>query len=91
VCARAGLSGVTPHTLRHTFGSVAGTPNYSRLTIAGLLGHAARGVTEDYVHLAPDGALLAAANTVAALIAAALDGTAGAKVLPMRGKGAANA
>jgi integrase len=84
LCAGAGLSGVTPHTLRHTFASVAGSLNYSKLTIAGLLGHAARGVTEDYVHLAPDDALLAAANAVAARIAAALDGTAGAKVLPMR-------
>jgi integrase len=92
LCARAGLSGVTPHILRHTFSSVAGALNYSKLTIAGLLGHAARGVTEDYVHLAPDGALLAAANAVAACIAAGLDGAADAKVLPMRrSMGAANA
>jgi integrase len=85
LCRRAKLADVSPHTLRHTFGSIAGTLNYSELTIAGLLGHAARSVTGDYVHLGPDGALLAAANAVADRIAAALELSVGADVVVLRG------
>lgn len=70
VCQRAGLEGVTLHTLRHTFASVAGSLNFSELTIAGLLGHAARGVTQRYVHL--DQALVLAADRVAATVRDAL-------------------
>ncbi|GAA5266530.1 hypothetical protein ACOSOMT5_P2958 [Acidiphilium sp. MT5] len=51
LCATANIEGVTPHTLRHTFGSVAGDLGFSELTIAALLGHAARGVTQGYVHI----------------------------------------
>jgi integrase len=51
LCVRANIQGVTPHTLRHTFGSVAGDLGFSELTIAALLGHAARGVTQGYVHI----------------------------------------
>ena len=72
VCARAKLEDVTPHVLRHTFASVAGDLGFSELTIAGLLGHAARGVTQGYVHL--DAALVVAADTVAAEIVRLLDG-----------------
>ncbi len=51
LCKRAGLANVTPHTLRHTFGSVAGDLGFSELTIAALLGHSARSVTQGYVHI----------------------------------------
>jgi len=51
LCHFAGIEGVTPHTLRHTFGSVAGDLGFSELTIRALLGHAARGVTQGYVHI----------------------------------------
>ena len=64
VCAKAKLSDVTPHVLRHTFASVAGDLGFSELTIAGLLGHSARGVTQGYVHL--DTALVVAADRVSA-------------------------
>lgn len=74
VCAKAKLAGVTPHVLRHTFASVAGDLGFSELTIAGLLGHAARGVTQNYVHL--DAALVVAADQVSAEIARLLDGEA---------------
>lgn len=47
----SGLKGVTPHTLRHTFGSVAGDPGFSELTIRAMLGHASQNVTQDYVHI----------------------------------------
>lgn len=51
VCQLAGLTGVTPHTLRHTFGSVAGDLGFSELTIRAMLGHASQNVTQDYVHV----------------------------------------
>jgi integrase len=85
LCDRAKLAKVSPHVLRHTFGSVAAELGFSELTIAGLLGHAARGVTQRYSHV-PDSALLAAADRVSARIAAALDGRADAHVVPMRRK-----
>jgi integrase len=72
VSRKAGLKGVTPHVLRHTFASVAGDLGYSELTIAGLLGHAGGSVTAGYVHL--DGALVTAADRVSSVLAAALDG-----------------
>jgi integrase len=72
VCLRAGLSEVTPHTLRHTFASIAATLGLSELTVSGLLGHAPRGVTQRYIHL--DAALVIAADLVAAEIARLLNG-----------------
>lgn len=63
LCLTAKLEDVTPHVLRHTFASVAGDLGFSELTIAGLLGHTGRGVTQRYVHL--DKALLLAADKVA--------------------------
>ena len=71
LCRSVGLENVTPHTLRHTFGSVAGDLGYSELTIAALLGHKARTVTQGYVHI--DGPLRAAADRVAGEIAHLLD------------------
>ena len=69
---RAGLENVTPHTLRHTFASIAASLGFSELTISGLLGHGPRGVTQRYVHL--DVALVIAADQVSAEIARLLDG-----------------
>jgi integrase len=72
VCSRAGLNEVTPHTLRHSFASIAAAQGFSELTISGLLGHAPRGVTQRYVHL--DTSLIIAADQAAAEIARLLDG-----------------
>jgi len=77
VCGKANLDDVTPHVLRHTFASVAGDLGFSELTIAGLLGHSARGVTQRYIHL--DTALVVAADRVSAHVANLLDSTATAK------------
>ena len=82
VCKRAGLEGVTPHSLRHTFASVAAELGFSELTIAGLLGHSAGSVTAGYVHL--DSALVTAADRVSAVIADTLDGKTAAKVIQLR-------
>jgi integrase len=56
---------ITPHTLRHSFASVAGDLQFSVLTIKALIGHrAGHSVTSGYVHAA-DAVLLAAADAVA--------------------------
>ena len=55
---------VTPHTLRHSFASLAGDLGYSNSTIAALVGHKGRTMTSRYVHSA-DAVLLAAADAVA--------------------------
>jgi integrase len=72
VCARAGLTGVTIHVLRHSFAAAAAQLGYSELTIAGLLGHTVSGVTARYAHV-PDHALVAAADRVSETISEALD------------------
>lgn len=79
LCTDARLKGITPHTLRHTFASVAGDLRFSELTIKALLGHAARGVTQRYVHI--DEALRLAADRVSTEIAELLDGKPGRNVL----------
>jgi integrase len=55
---------VTPHTLRHSFASIAGDLGYSESTIAALIGHKGQSITSRYVHAA-DAVLLAAADAVA--------------------------
>jgi integrase len=55
---------VTPHTLRHSFASLAGDLAYSEPTIAALIGHKGRTMTSRYIHGA-DAVLLAAADAVA--------------------------
>jgi integrase len=55
---------VTPHTLRHSFASLAGDLGYSEPTIAALVGHKGQSITSRYVHAA-DAVLLAAADAVA--------------------------
>jgi integrase len=68
VLKRSGLSGISPHTLRHSFASVAGDLGYSESTIAALLGHAAGSVTGRYTHHL-DAVLIAAADRAAGQIA----------------------
>jgi integrase len=55
---------VTPHTLRHSFASLAADLGYSEPTIAALIGHKGHSITSRYVHSA-DAVLLAAADVVA--------------------------
>ena len=70
LCTIAGLEAVTPHTLRHTFGSVAGDLGFSELTIAAMLGHSAKSVTQGYVQV--DEALKLAVTKTCKEIAALL-------------------
>ena len=55
---------ITPHTLRHSFASVAADLEYSDITIGALIGHKGRTTTSRYAHGA-DAVLLAAADAVA--------------------------
>jgi integrase len=55
---------VTPHTLRHSFASLAADMGLPDHTISGLLGHARQGITSRYMHLGSK-ALLDAADLVA--------------------------
>jgi site-specific recombinase XerD len=80
LCEKAQLADVTPHTLRHTFASLAGDLGFSELTIAALLWHSARGVTQRYIHI--DEALRMTADRVAADMADILDG----RTIPARGR-----
>lgn len=73
LCRSAGLEKVTPHTLRHTFGSVAADLGYSLPIIKALLGHAASSVTEGYIHI--DEPMRRVVDSVAGRIAGLLDGT----------------
>ena len=75
---------VTPHTLRHSFASVAADLGYSETTIAALVGHAGRSVTSRYMHSA-DAVLLAAADAVADRTAELMgDAKPKADVVPLR-------
>ncbi|HEV7252679.1 MAG TPA: site-specific integrase [Mesorhizobium sp.] len=75
IAAKAELNGITPHTLRHTFASFAAELGFSELTVAALLGHASRGVTQRYVHI--DKATQLAANEVAKRLEEMMEGRAG--------------
>ena len=55
----------SPHTLRHSFASLAADMGVSDDLIAGLLGHSGRSITSRYMHLS-DKALIETADTVAA-------------------------
>jgi integrase len=63
----AQLQDVTPHTMRHSFASVAGDLGFTESTIAAMLGHAAGSVTSRYVHHL-DSVLVTAADKVARTI-----------------------
>lgn len=67
ITQRAGIEGVTPHTLRHSFASVAGDLGFAESTIAALIGHSAGSVTSRYVHRL-DAVLIAAADKVSGAI-----------------------
>ena len=75
---------VTPHTLRHSFASVAADLDYSDLTIGTLLGHSKVTVTSRYAHHA-DAVLLQAADQVAGRVDEFLgEAKPAADVVPLR-------
>jgi integrase len=74
------LRGVTLHTLRHSFASTAADLGYSEMTIDALGGWSSGRVTARYVHHLDD-VLIRAADRVAAVIAAQMNGQAGEIVI----------
>jgi len=68
---KAKIEGVSAHTLRHSFASMAADGGASELTIAALIGHRSGSITSRYVHHA-DPVLLAAADRVGDAIAEAM-------------------
>jgi integrase len=73
IAARADLKGVTMHTLRHSYASVAADLGYTETTIAALLGHASRTMTSSYMHHL-DSVLVSAADRVAKTVQRMMDG-----------------
>jgi len=53
-CRRAGLSGVTPHTMRHTAGTLMALAGVDLFLIAKVLGHSVQKTTELYAHHRPE-------------------------------------
>jgi integrase len=78
---RTGMDGVTPHTMRHSYASVAGDLGFADSTIGALLGHVGGTMTSRYVHRL-DSVLVAAANKVSGEVYRQMTG-ASAKVLEM--------
>ena len=85
VVARAGLPGVTPHTLRHTLGSTAVSTGETLAMTGALLGHATPQATSIYAHMQQDPARRAA-DRVVSPIAEALGVMSSAEVVTLRGK-----
>jgi integrase len=84
--ARAGLEGVTPHVMRHSFASAAADLGFVESTIAAMLGHTGGSVTARYTHHL-DTVLVAAADKVARAIDSYMTGVEAKVVeLPRRGK-----
>jgi integrase len=82
IAARAKFTGVSLHTLRHSFATTANTLGCSEPTIAAMLGHSRGTMTSRYVHVVDD-TLLAAADRVAGAIAHAMAGGKPATVTKM--------
>jgi integrase len=72
--ARADLSDVRIHDLRHSFASVAAAGGLSLPLIGAMLGHSQPATTARYAHLAAD-PVRAASALVGGQIAAAMGGT----------------
>ena len=73
---------ITPHTLRHSYASLASDMGFSELTIAALIGHAGNTITSRYVHSA-DTVLLDAADRVANETAFRMGEARGADKVPL--------
>jgi integrase len=83
VVARAGLPGVTPHTLRHTIGSAAVSSGETLAMTGALLGQKDSRSTSVYAHMQHDPARRAA-DRVVQPIAVALGDSRGAAIIQMK-------
>ncbi|CAI2936275.1 MULTISPECIES: tyrosine-type recombinase/integrase [Aminobacter] len=69
----AGLEGITPHVLRHSFASVGADLGFTDSTVGSCLGHSGSGITSRYTHRL-DSVLIAAADKIAAEIERQMEG-----------------
>jgi integrase len=83
VSARAGMSGVRLHDLRHTHASFGAGSGMGLPILGKLLGHTQTATTARYAHLDAD-PLRRASNKIGSAIAAALDGKRGAEVVSLK-------
>src|SRR5690606_27478627 len=67
IVAKAGLTDVTPHTLRHTLGSAAASGGEALLMVGALLGHTNARSTQIYAHIDHNPARLAADRATAGI------------------------
>ncbi|WP_210492272.1 tyrosine-type recombinase/integrase [Microvirga antarctica] len=83
VSARAGLTGVRLHDLRHTHASFGAGSGMGLPIIGKLLGHSQAATTARYAHLDAD-PLRRASNKIGGALSAALEGKLKAEVLPIK-------
>jgi integrase len=83
VTRAAGLDGLRIHDLRHSFASVGAGASLGLPIIGKLLGHSQASTTQKYAHLDAD-PMRRAADAIGATVTAAMVGSAGAEVAPMR-------
>src|SRR5262245_63417937 len=82
IADRARFRGITLHTLRHSFATIANTLGCSEPTIAAMLGHSRGTMTSRYVHVVDD-MLLSAADRASGAIAHAMTGGKAAEVVKL--------
>lgn len=82
ICKAAGVAGVRPHDLRHSYVSVGAVGGESLIVVGAIVGHSSASMTERYAHLSDD-PVRAAADRISSAISAALNGTA-AEVVTIR-------
>jgi integrase len=83
ICKAAGIKGVRPHDLRHSYASILVTSGVSLPIIGALLGHASVSTTQRYAHNSKD-ATRAATERVGAVITNAGGESSASEVIPLR-------
>jgi integrase len=85
ICQAAGITGVRPHDMRHSYVSAGAAEGESLVIVGAIVGHSAASMTERYAHLSDD-PVRAAADRISSAISAAMSSSEGAEVRPMRGR-----
>jgi integrase len=83
ICKAAGVAGVWPHDLRHSYVSVGTAGGESLALVGAIVGHSTMGMTKRYAHLSDD-PVRATADRISAAIAAALSASEPAVVRSLR-------
>ena len=83
IATKSGIKAARIHDLRHSAASVGVSANMSLLLIGGVLGHKSQATTSRYSHLSAD-PVRQTAETIAAIVAGALDGRPTAEVVPLK-------